>query len=89
MTVKSLTDTEKTAIAVYWTGRQFTVTELAKLYNRSRRTIIRALEEYGYNPVTPRKKPLPIVVAPDTTPWYKNLADQARAVVWWVTRIFK
>ena len=73
MTVKSLTDVEKSGVAFcYAMGR--TIDDLAFEYKRSRRTIIRVLEELGYAPVTKRRsrklKPVAVVI-PAKTPWWK------------------
>jgi hypothetical protein len=82
MTVKSLSEEAKTEIARRYTTGPYTVSELVYAYNRSRRTIIRVLEEQGFTHVTiPRKAkeaPLPApvpVYEPEETqsPWWNRM----------------
>ena len=75
MTVRSLNETQKGQIADLYFAGHYTVPELAALYERSSRTINRALEEKGCSPVKHRKpKPAPVpVVIPTKTPWWKRI----------------
>lgn len=61
MTVKSLSPTAKDQITNLFLQKAMTLTQLAHFYDRSRRTIIRALEERGVDPgVKTRKKRAPV-----------------------------
>jgi hypothetical protein len=80
MTVKSLTDIEKAQIDDLYTQGVYTIPELALIYNRSRRTVIRALEEQGAYTIkkrAPKPKPVPVVI-PTKTPWWKRVIDGFR-----------
>lgn len=54
MTVKCLNEVDQAYICDAYLSKTQTVTELAITYNRSRRTIIRVLEDAGYDPVKHR-----------------------------------
>ena len=80
MTVKSLTDEQKIAVA-----RSFSfgvsITILAEQHQKSRRTIIRTLEELGINPGIKKRQRLPKPTAlptmiPTKTPWWRRVVEK-------------
>jgi hypothetical protein len=73
MTVKSLSPVQKAEIAVSYSYGKYTVNELATIYDRSSRTIIRALEEQGIKDVVKKRKPKVPVTIPTKTPWWKRV----------------
>ena len=75
MTVRSLTDVQKAQVDALYTQGVYTIPELAIIYQRSRRTIIRTLNEQGAYTIkrrAPKPKPVPVVI-PTKTPWWKRL----------------
>lgn len=72
MPVKSLSEDQKTVIAHYFVTKTATISELAKLYSRSTRTIYRALEERGIDTGVkkrvPQTKPVPMTQVIFTRP---------------------
>lgn len=79
MTVRSLNYGEILSIAYAFKHEKTSITELATHYQRSRRTIIRALEDQGVDPGIKRRKPVakpvPVVLPkpiPTKTPWWKR-----------------
>ena len=89
MTVKSLSEDQKDRIVAFFTYRttiysqpkSAVINEMAILYERHRRTIIRALEERGVDPGVktrikkePEQGHLPMAIRIRTkTPWYRRL----------------
>jgi hypothetical protein len=80
MTVKSLTYRQKQDIADAFIFKRQTIDELVVKYERSRRTIIRVLDETGcqtgLRTRTRKPKPAPVptppVAIPTKTPWWKR-----------------
>lgn len=86
MTVKSLSEVQKDRIVTYFTTKttiysqpkSAVINEMAILFERHRRTIIRVLEERridtGVKPRTKKpEKPAVKVVIPTRTPWYRRI----------------
>lgn len=59
MTVKCLTDDEKSVIAQRFSNKTHSIDEMAVIYQRSRRTIIRVLEDAGIDPGIRRRQAKP------------------------------
>lgn len=86
MTVRSLSTPAKLVIAQAFTQRNRTINELAAFYGKSRRTIIRALEEQGIDPGIkkrgPRKPKEGVLTFPNrpvvgyTAPWYRRVYNK-------------
>ena len=57
MTVKSLSSMDKMYIIDAFLAKTKTLNELALIYSRSRRTIIRAIEEHGFDPGVKHRVP--------------------------------
>jgi hypothetical protein len=78
MTVRSLNDGAKNYIIHCFNTKLRTIDQLGDDYSRSRRTIVRVLEEAGIDPGIKRRKrlpkpePLPTVI-PTKTPWWKRI----------------
>lgn len=87
MTVKSLTEEQKDRIVTMFTAKYYTLAELAIAYNRSPRTIIRALEERDAAPVVRRRNRKPkVVLLPAATPtkaprWWTRFIDWAFPII--------
>lgn len=79
MTVKSLSDMQKIEIGDLYLFRSYSIQQLATIYKRSSRTIIRALEERGCYTIKkrvrkPKPSPAPVpVVIPTKTSWWKRI----------------
>ena len=78
MTVKSLDEYEKQNIANYFCFNQHSISELAVMYGKSRRTIIRTLEEMGVDPgvkhrVKKEQEPASAVPVPRPLLWNRFL----------------
>lgn len=80
MTVKSLSETQKDYIVSTFLNQVHSINDLATMYKRHRRTIIRALEERGVDPGVKHRTPKPRAVIPQPnmvirtrTPWYRRL----------------
>lgn len=74
MTVKCLNDLEKVIIAGLYVDHGRSIDSLATEYKRSRRTIIRTLEEQGVNPGIKRrnrKSKAPLTIHQNYTPGNK------------------
>lgn len=72
MTVKSLSEETKEAMASDYCFGPYSINELADRYNTSRKTVTRTLVEAGCYEVTPRKpKPVPARI-PTKTPWWRR-----------------
>ena len=81
MTVKSLTDLQKSYIGDLYRSQIYTIPELALLYERSRRTIIRALDEQGAYTIKrriPKPKLLPVAIQTNI-PWYQRAATVVKS----------
>jgi transposase len=85
MTVKCLNSLEKTLIVDSFLAGYQSIDEMATMYNRSRRTIIRVLEEQDVDPKIRRRNPpqpdrqqklaLKPVVINTKTPWYRKVYE--------------
>lgn len=76
MTVKSLTLNQKKMIAEDHVLGFATIDQQVVLWNRSRRTIIRVLEEAGCTDVVKRRvKRATTMTIPTKTPWWKKVFE--------------
>jgi hypothetical protein len=76
---------EKEIITASFCNHDQSIDDLAYQYGRSRRTIIRVLEEMNVDPGIRRRKPkpptkpvqapLPLVI-PTRSPWYRRILDR-------------
>lgn len=86
MTVKSLTPAQKQAIGDAFRTKEFTLSELCGLYSRSRRTLIRTLEEMGCDPGIKKRRGRKskyvtlAVTIPVKTPWWRRLLGLGQKV---------
>lgn len=68
MTVKSLNEYQKNNLARLFVEQKTSLNELAAYCGRSRRTVIRVLEELGIDPGVRHRKPKIVVPVPLTFP---------------------
>lgn len=85
MTVKCLNSFEQEYIVASFVSKELTIDELALKYSRSRRTIIRVIQDQSIDPgiKTRAKKVVKVpVVIPTKTPWYRRAVE---SVQWFFT----
>ena len=84
MTVRSLNDEQKASVAFAF-SHGVSITVLAEQHKKSRRTIIRALEDMGIEPGIKRRRrlpkptPLPTVI-PTKTPWWTRVVEKVKDI---------
>ncbi len=61
MTVKCLNDNAKAVIVELFVSQRYTLNDLVRLYGKSRRTVIRVLEDAGVDPGVKHRPPKPFV----------------------------
>ena len=76
MTVKCLNTLQQECIVTSFVNKTHNIDALARTFGRSRRTIIRVLEDAGIDPGIrrrmPKPTPLPQVI-PTRRPWYRRI----------------